>query len=111
MNFAVSQLPGWHTTILPPYFVAGAIYSGSAMVLALMVPLRKLLQLEEIVTMRHIDRMCKVTLATGSIVGYAYAMEYFIAWYSGNPYERYTFWQRLFGRYWYAGWAMVAFNA
>ena len=111
MDFSVSQLPGWHTTIFPPYFVAGAIYSGFGMVLTLMVPLRKLLKLEEIVTMRHIDLMCKVTLATGSIVGYAYAMEYFIAWYSGNPYERFTFWHRLFGQYWYGGWAMLVFNA
>ena len=111
LDFSVSQLPGWHTTIFPPYFVAGAIYSGFGMVLTLMVPLRKLLKLEEIVTMRHIDLMCKVTLATGSIVGYAYAMEYFIAWYSGNPYERWTFWHRLFGKYWYGGWAMLMFNA
>ena len=111
MDFSVSQLPGWHTTIFPPYFVAGAIYSGFGMVLTLIVPLRKLLKLEEIVTMRHIDLMCKVTLATGSIVGYAYAMEYFIAWYSGNPYERFTFWHRLFGKYWYGGWAMLVFNA
>ncbi|MBZ5667814.1 MAG: polysulfide reductase NrfD [Acidobacteriia bacterium] len=111
MDFATSVLPGWHTTIFPPYFVAGAIYSGFGMVLTLMVPLRKLLKLEEIVTMRHIDLMCKVTLATGSIVGYAYAMEYFIAWYSGNPYERWTFWHRLFGQYWYGGWAMLMFNA
>ena len=111
LDFSVSQLPGWHTTIFAPYFVAGAIYSGFGMVLTLIVPLRKLLKLEEIVTMRHIDLMCKVTLATGSIVGYAYAMEYFIAWYSGNPYERYTFWHRLFGTYWYGGWAMLVFNA
>ena len=111
LDFSVSQLPGWHTTIFPPYFVAGAIYSGFGMVLTLMVPLRKMLKLEEIVTMRHIDLMCKVTLATGSIVGYAYAMEYFIAWYSGNPYERFTFWHRLFGKYWYGGWAMLMFNA
>ena len=73
LDFSVSQLPGWHTTIFPPYFVAGAIYSGFGMVLTLIVPLRKLLKLEEIVTMRHIDLMCKVTLATGSIVGYSYA--------------------------------------
>ena len=111
LDFSVSQLPGWHTTIFAPYFVAGAIYSGFGMVLTLILPLRKLLKLEEIVTMRHIDLMCKVTLATGSIVGYAYAMEYFIAWYSGNPYERYTFWHRLFGTYWYGGWAMLMFNA
>src|SRR5579859_6399892 len=110
LDFSVSQLPGWHTTIFPPYFVAGAIYSGFGMVLMLMLPLRKLLKLEEIITPRHIDVMCKVTLVTGSIVGYSYAMEYFIAWYSGNPYERWTFWHRLFGTYWYGGWAMLLFN-
>ena len=111
LDFSVSQLPGWHTTIFPPYFVAGAIYSGFGMVLTLVLPLRKLLKLEEIITMRHIDVMCKVTLATGSIVGYAYIMEYFIAWYSGNPNERWTFFHRLFGTYWYGGWAMLMFNA
>ena len=111
LDFSVSQLPGWHTTIFPPYFVAGAIYSGFGMVLTLLVPLRKWCKLEEVITMRHIDVMCKVTLATGSIVGYAYLMEYFIAWYSGDPYERWTFWHRLFGDYWYGGWAMLAFNA
>jgi molybdopterin-containing oxidoreductase family membrane subunit len=107
----VSQLPGWHTTLFPPYFVAGAIYSGFGMVLTLLVPLRKICKLEEVITMRHIDVMCKVTLATGSIVGYAYCMEYFIAWYSGNPYERWAFWHRLFGTYWYGGAAMLGFNA
>jgi len=111
LDFSVSQLPGWHTTIFPPYFVAGAIYSGFGMVLTLLVPLRKLCHLEEVITMRHIDVMCKVTLATGSIVGYAYATEYFIAWYSGNPYERWTFWHRVFGTYWYGGMAMLLFNA
>jgi molybdopterin-containing oxidoreductase family membrane subunit len=110
LDFSVSQLPGWHTPIFPPYFVAGAIYSGFGMVLTLVLPLRKLLKLEEIITLRHIDVMCKVTLVTGSIVGYSYAMEYFIAWYSGNPYERWTFWHRLFGTYWYGGWAMLLFN-
>jgi len=111
LDFSVSQLPGWHTTIFPPYFVAGAVYSGFGMVLTLLVPLRKMCHLEDIITMRHVDLMCKVTLATGSIVGYAYLMEYFIAWYSGNPYERFTFLTRLFGPYWYGGWAMLAFNA
>lgn len=110
LDFSVSQLPGWHTTIFPPYFVAGAIYSGFGMVLTLLVPLRKICKLEEVITMRHVDLICKVTLATGCIVSYAYAMEYFIAWYSGNPYERFVFWQRLFGKYWYGGWAMLAFN-
>jgi Ni/Fe-hydrogenase subunit HybB-like protein len=111
LDFSVSQLPGWHTTIFPPYFVAGAIYSGFGMVLTLLVPLRKMCKLEDIITMRHIDVMCKVTLATGSIVGYSYLMEYFIAWYSGNPYERWTFWHRMFGSYWYGGMAMMLFNA
>ncbi len=111
LDFAVSQLPGWHTTIFPPYFVAGAVYSGFGMVLTLLVPLRKWCKLEDIITMRHIEVMCKVTLATGSIVGYAYFMEYFIAWYSGSPYERFAFMSRLFGPYWYGGWAMLAFNA
>jgi molybdopterin-containing oxidoreductase family membrane subunit len=91
LDFSVSQLPGWHTTIFPPYFVAGAVYSGFGMVLTLLVPLRRLLKLEEIIRVRHVELMCKVTLATGSIVGYAYMMEFFIAWYSGNPYERSQF--------------------
>jgi molybdopterin-containing oxidoreductase family membrane subunit len=81
------------------------------MVLTLLIPLRKVCHLEDVITQRHIDVMCKVTLATGSIVGYAYLMEYFIAWYGGNPYERLTFLNRLFGPYWYGGWAMLVFNA
>ena len=84
LDFSVSQLPGWHTTIFPPYFVAGAIFSGFGMVLTLLIPLRKVCKLEDVITVRHVELMCKVTLATGSIVGYAYAMEFFIAWYSGN---------------------------
>ncbi len=110
LDFAVSQVPGWHTTIFPPYFVAGAIFSGFGMVLTLLIPLRKLCGLEDIITVRHVDLMCKVTLATGSIVGYAYAMEVFIAWYSGNPYERYAFWNRAFGPYGWAYWIMIACN-
>jgi len=110
LDFSVSQLPGWHTTIFPPYFVAGAIFSGFGMVLTLVIPLRKLFRLEEVITVRHVDLMCKVTLATSSIVGYAYAMEFFIAWYSGNPYERYTFMNRAFGPYWWAYWMMISCN-
>ena len=110
LDFSVSQLPGWHTTIFPPYFVAGAIFSGFGMVLTLLIPLRKLCKLEEVITMRHIDLMCKVTLATGSIVGYAYGMEFFIAWYSGNPYERFCFVNRAFGPFWWAYWAMITCN-
>src|SRR5438477_2271503 len=111
LDFAVSQVPGWHTTIFPPYFVAGAIFSGFGMVLTLLIPLRSLCKLEDIITMRHIDVMCKVTLATGSIVGYAYAMEFFIAWYSGNPYEQYAFLNRAFGPYGWASWIMLSCNA
>jgi Ni/Fe-hydrogenase subunit HybB-like protein len=109
-DFAVSQVPGWHTTIFPPYFVAGAIFSGFGMVLSLMIPLRTLCHLQEVVTIRHIDLMCKVILATGSMVGYAYGMEFFIAWYSGNPYELYAFKNRAFGPYWWAYWTMVSCN-
>jgi Ni/Fe-hydrogenase subunit HybB-like protein len=110
LDFSVSQLPGWHTTIFPPYFVAGAIFSGFGMVLTLLVPLRKICKLEDIITVRHVDLMCKVTLATGSIVGYAYATEFFIAWYSGNPYERFTFLNRAFGPYWWGYWTMITCN-
>jgi molybdopterin-containing oxidoreductase family membrane subunit len=110
LDFSVSKLPGWHTTIFPPYFVAGAIFSGFGMVLTLLLPLRKVCKLEEVITMRHIDLMCKVTLATGSIVGYAYGMEFFIAWYSGNPYERFTFLNRAFGPYWWVYWTMISCN-
>lgn len=110
LDFAVSQLPGWHTTIFPPYFVAGAVFSGFGMVLTLLVPLRSMLKLEDLITMRHVDLMCKVTLATGSIVGYAYTMEFFIAWYGGNPYERFCFLNRAFGPYWWSYWAMFACN-
>src|SRR6185369_15741156 len=86
-DFAVSVIPGWHTTIFPPYFVAGAVFSGFAMVLTWMVPARHFLGLKHVVTLRHLENMCKVMLATGLMVSYGYAMEHFIAWYSGNPYE------------------------
>jgi molybdopterin-containing oxidoreductase family membrane subunit len=109
-DFAVAQLPGWHTTIFPPYFVAGAVFSGFGMVLTLMVPLRTLCHLEEVITIRHVDLMCKVTLATGSIVGYAYSMEFFIAYYGGNPYELAAFVNRATGPYWWAYWIMVTCN-
>jgi molybdopterin-containing oxidoreductase family membrane subunit len=109
-DFAVSQVPGWHTTIFPPYFVAGAIFSGFGMVLTLLVPLRTLCGLEEVITVRHVELMCKVVLATGSIVGYAYGMEFFIAWYGGNPYELYAFKNRAFGPYWWAYWSMISCN-
>ena len=109
-DFAVSQVPGWHTTIFPPYFVAGAIFSGFGMVLTLMLPIRTICGLQDVITLRHVELMGKVVLATGSIVGYAYAMEFFIAWYGGNPYEKYAFMNRAFGPYWWAYWSMVSCN-
>jgi Ni/Fe-hydrogenase subunit HybB-like protein len=109
-DFAVSQLPGWHTTIFPPYFVAGAIFSGFAMVLTLLVPLRQWFKLEHLITIKHLENMAKIILLTGTMVGYAYAMEFFIAWYSGNPYESYAFANRAFGDYWWAYWIMVSCN-
>lgn len=109
-DFAVSQVPGWHTTIFPPYFVAGAIFSGFGMVLTLLIPLRSICGLQDVITTRHIELMCKVILATGSMVGYAYGMEFFIAWYGGNPYELYAFQNRAFGPYWWAYWIMISCN-
>jgi molybdopterin-containing oxidoreductase family membrane subunit len=98
-DFAISQLPGWHTTIFPPYFVAGAIFSGFAMVMTLMIPARKAFGFEHVVTLRHLDNMAKVILATGMMVAYGYVMEWFIAWYSGSPTEWFAFWNRVVGPY------------
>ncbi|MEZ6081104.1 MAG: NrfD/PsrC family molybdoenzyme membrane anchor subunit [Pirellulaceae bacterium] len=109
-DFAVSQLPGWHTTIFPPYFVAGAIFSGFAMVLTLLIPVRAIYNLKDLITPRHLDNMCKIILATGSMVGLAYTTEFFMAWYSQNPYEFFTFWNRAFGPYWWAYWIMFSCN-
>jgi molybdopterin-containing oxidoreductase family membrane subunit len=109
-DFATSQLPGWHATIFPPYFVAGAIFGGFAMVLTLLIPIRAFLRLEELVTVRHLENMAKIVLGTGMIVGYAYAMEFFIAWYSGNPTERFVFVNRAFGPYAWAYWTMIFCN-
>jgi len=109
-DFAVSQLPGWHTTIFPPYFVAGAIFSGFGMVLTLMIPLRSWFKLEHIITVKHLENMAKVILLTGTLVGYAYSMEFFIAWYSGNPYESFLFINRAFGDYSWAYWTMMTCN-
>ncbi len=109
-DFAVSQLPGWHTTIFPPYFVAGAIFSGFAMVVTLMVICRRAFGLQHIVTVRHLENMNKVILATGTMVGYAYGIEFFMAWYSGNAYERFAFINRAFGPYAWAYWTMVSCN-
>ncbi|RKX35616.1 MAG: hydrogenase [Verrucomicrobia bacterium] len=109
-DFAVALVPGWHTTIFPPYFVAGAIFSGFGMVLTLMLPLRAVYKLDDLITQYHIDCMCKITLATGSMVGYAYAMEFFIAWYGSNPYEGFAFVNRAFGPYAWAYWIMISCN-
>ena len=109
-DFATSQLPGWHTTIFPPYFVAGAIFSGFAMVLTLMLPLRFLFNLQHIIKQEHIHAMCKIMLATGMMVGLAYATEFFIAWYSGNLFEKFAFINRAFGPFWWAYFAMISCN-
>ena len=109
-DFAVSILPGWHTTIFPPYFVAGAIFSGFAMVVTLSIIARKVFHLQEIITLNHLDKMSKIMLVTGMMVGYAYACEFFISWYSGNIYERFTFMNRAFGPYAWAYWIMVSCN-
>jgi molybdopterin-containing oxidoreductase family membrane subunit len=110
MDFAVSQIPGWHTTIFPPYFVAGAIFSGFAMVITLMVISRKAFKMENIITLRHLENMAKITLLTGMMVGYAYSVEFFIAWFSGNPFEFFTFINRATGPYAWAYWIMVSCN-
>ena len=110
-DFATSIVPGWHTTIFPPYFVAGAIFGGFAMVLTILLPARLLYpQLNDLITRQHVDKMAKIILLTGSIVGYAYMMELFIAWYSGNPYERGAFWNRAFGWYSWAYFCMMFCN-
>jgi molybdopterin-containing oxidoreductase family membrane subunit len=109
-DFAVAQLPGWHATIFPPYFVAGAIFSGFAMVLNLLILARSIFGLEDLVTKTHLRNMCVIILATGTMVGYAYAMEFFTAWYSGNIYEQFAFINRAFGPYWWAYWIMVSCN-
>jgi molybdopterin-containing oxidoreductase family membrane subunit len=109
-DFAVSQLPGWHTTVFPPYFVAGAIYSGFAMVLTLAIPIRKLFDLEDFITLRHLQNMAKIMLATGLIVGYGYMIEIFIAWYSGNEFEMYMMKNRITGPYWPQWWALILCN-
>src|SRR5262245_10843050 len=109
-DFAVSILPGWHTTIFPPYFVAGAIFGGFAMVLFCVIPVRELFNMKEIITRSHLDVMAKFVLATGTLVGYAYVMEFFIAFYSGVPDERRVFLDRAFGQYGWAYWIMVTCN-
>jgi molybdopterin-containing oxidoreductase family membrane subunit len=109
-DFAVAQLPGWHSTFFPPYFVAGAVYAGFAMVLTLAIPFRKMFKLEDFITMKHLENMGKVMLATGLIVFYAYCMEAFYAYYSGNVFERYTQLNRMFGPYWKMYWMLILCN-
>jgi molybdopterin-containing oxidoreductase family membrane subunit len=109
-DFSTSVIPGWHTTIFPPYFVAGAVFSGFAMVMTLVLVTRRVMRLERLITPRHLDYMAKVLLTTGLIVGFAYATEVAIAWYSGNRFERFTFWNRAFGPYAWAYWLMVFCN-
>ncbi len=109
-DFAVSLIPGWHTTIFPPYFVAGAIYSGFAMVITLCIPLRKYYHMADLITDRHLDVMAQVMLATGMIVAYGYLMEIFMAWYNGNVYEQYMVLNRFTGPYWPAYWALLMCN-
>ncbi len=109
-DFATSVIPGWHTTIFPPYFVAGAIFSGFAMVNTLLIIMRKVSNLENYITVQHIELMNIVIMITGSIVGVAYITELFIAWYSGVEYEQYAFLNRATGPYWWAYWAMMTCN-
>lgn len=124
LDFSISILPGWHSTIFPPYFVAGAVFSGMGMVLTILIPLRRAMRIEEVITPRHIDLMCKVTLAAGCIVAYAYGVEFFTAWFSGNPDEKAAYFANrladpfvlapLLGikpaPYWWACWTMLVCN-
>jgi len=109
-DFAVGLVPGWHATIFPPYFVAGAIYAGFAMVLTLCIPLRKFYGLEDFITMKHLENMAKVMLATGLVVAYGYTMEAFFGWYSGSNYEQFMVWNRMTGPYWYMYWMLILCN-
>ncbi len=109
-DFAVSVIPGWHTTIFPPYFVAGAVFSGFAIVQNMLILIRKIFNLKHIITLDHLEKMNKVMLTTGLMVGYAYAMEIFIAWYSGNATEQFVFLNRALGPYAWAYWIMVSCN-
>jgi len=109
-DFTIALIPGWHSTIFPPYFVAGAIYSGFAMVLTLAIPLRKYYHLEDFVTMKHLDFMAKLMLATGLVVTYSYLMETFMAFYSGNPFDRYMMLNRMTGPYAKVFWTLIFCN-
>ena len=110
LDFAVAIVPGWHSTIFPPYFVAGAILSGFAMVLTLAIPLRRFYHLENLVTLRHLENCAKVMLVTSTIVGYGYCEEALMAWYSGDPYEKYMYDQPRLGNYGFAYWLLIFCN-
>ena len=111
LDFSIAQVPGWHSTIFPPYFVVGAIYSGFAMVLLLVLPLRRAYRLEQVITERHLDAMAKLTLVMGLMLAYAYAVEAFVSWYSGDPSERFMYLvERPFGTYAILYWIMMACN-
>ena len=109
-DFAVGIVPGWHATIFPPYFVAGAIYAGFAMVLTLAIPLRRIYGLQDFITMQHLNYMGRILLATGLVVAYGYMMEAFMAWYSGNPFEQFMIINRFMGPYRYMYWSLLACN-
>ncbi|MGB6871839.1 MAG: NrfD/PsrC family molybdoenzyme membrane anchor subunit, partial [Acidobacteriaceae bacterium] len=110
LDFSVALLPGWHTTIFPPYFVAGAIYSGFAMVLTLAIPIRRFYHLEDLITIRHIDNCGKVMLATGMIVAYGYSTEVFMSWYSASHWEYFMMWNRMFGPMGWSYWVLITCN-
>jgi Ni/Fe-hydrogenase subunit HybB-like protein len=110
LDFAAGIVPGWHVTLFPPYFVAGAVFAGFAMVALLMIPIRHIFKLKDFITIRHIDLMAKVMLATGLIVFYGYLMELFFAWYSANTYEEYVITARFFGPYAWSYWALIFCN-
>ena len=109
-DFAVSIVPGWHSTIFAPYFVAGAVFSGMAMVMTILIPFRQIFNLEKYLTLWHFDMMARLVLLTSSIVGYAYLTEYFIAWYSDDAFEQFIFWERAFGKYAIPFWLMIFCN-
>ncbi len=109
-DFATAVIPGWHATIFPPYFVAGAIFSGMAMVLTLMIVARKVMNLENYITVRHVEVMCKLIILTSGIVALAYVTEFFTAFYSDNPYEKFVFVNRAFGPFAWAYWMMISCN-
>ncbi|HXY30339.1 MAG TPA: NrfD/PsrC family molybdoenzyme membrane anchor subunit [Gemmatimonadaceae bacterium] len=109
-DFAMANTPGWHATIFPPYFVAGAIFSGIGMVFTIIIPLRRWLNLKRYVTLNHLDAAAKLCLFTSQVVGLAYLTEFFVAWYSGSEFEQSYFWNRVFGQWWWAAWIMLTCN-